>query len=184
MSRSTTTSTASRIATPGPRSMPGSPPARSRCSSAANGSPPTDAGRRATASTRRCRDHMPSSHRRYADWTIERNRPRGGRDRAVGQYSMHADPGATTSPRAGLPGLPRHFAAGAFGHDQALGCGPRRAPSRSARLPMARSNPSSTTSSISSRPIRRIPSTSQSRHRNIRGGRLLPLISTARRTPC
>ena len=47
-------------------------------------------------------EHMPSSHRRYADWTIER-RPHPAR----------------------LPGLPRHPAAGSFGHGRAPGRGGR-----------------------------------------------------------
>ena len=53
--------------------MPGSPPARLRCFSAASALPThrrgSGDGKHTTVP-----EHMPSSHRRYADWTIERIR--------------------------------------------------------------------------------------------------------------
>jgi transposase len=72
-------------------------------------------------------DHMPSSHRRYADWTVEPIRqeaaaigpataapplrPRRDRPRHCGP--VRADPGAPAAPRTGVPLLPRHRAPGA-----------------------------------------------------------------------
>jgi hypothetical protein len=56
--------------------------------------------------------HMPSSHRRYADWTIvphpQRRRPHWPGHRGA----VRTDPGAAPASGAGLPILPRHLAPG------------------------------------------------------------------------
>src|SRR5262249_47557014 len=49
-------------------------------------------------------EHMPSSHRRYADWTVQRIRQAAT---AIGNGSvMRVDPGAPSASRTGLPFLP------------------------------------------------------------------------------
>ena len=58
-------------------------------------------------------EHMPSSHRRYADWTVERIRREAASDRPSYRRALRTDPGAPAPPRAGLPRLPRHRPAGA-----------------------------------------------------------------------
>ena len=58
-------------------------------------------------------EHMPSSHRRYADWTVERIRREAAAIGPATAALMRADPGAPAAPRTGLPLLPRHRAPGA-----------------------------------------------------------------------
>ena len=58
-------------------------------------------------------EHMPSAHRRYAEWTIERI---GAEAAAIGPSTAKlaaADPGEPAASRARLPCLPRHPAPGA-----------------------------------------------------------------------
>jgi transposase len=43
-------------------------------------------------------EHMPSSHRRYADWTIERIRREGRFDRSGDGRTVRAHPGAPAPP--------------------------------------------------------------------------------------
>ena len=66
-------------------------------------------------------DHMPSSHRRYADWTIEPHPQRRRLDRPGHRGALRADPGAAAASRTGLPLLPRHPAAGAAVRRRASG---------------------------------------------------------------
>ena len=146
-SRSRRISTACRTASPAPRSRCGSPPAPSRSSSRASGSPRICASSGNHKHTT-VADHMPSSHRRYADWTIERIR----RDAAaIGPATaalceLILDERAAS--RTGLPLLSRHHPPGAIRSAPSGSKPPPRAPSRSARAPTARSDRSSTTSSI------------------------------------
>ena len=58
-------------------------------------------------------DHMPSSHRRYADWTVERIRREAAAIGPATAALVRADPGAPAAPRTGLPLLSRHRAPGA-----------------------------------------------------------------------
>ena len=58
------------------------------------------------------REHMPSSHRRYADWTPERLRRQAGEiGRNTSALVEIILAGALSAPRAGLPRLRRHPAA-------------------------------------------------------------------------
>ena len=85
------------------------------------------------------REHMPSSHRRYADWTPEQPPRRGRRDRPQHLGAGRGHPARAHAPRAGLPLLPRHPAA-APGPTAASGSRrPAAARSRSARAPTPRS---------------------------------------------
>ena len=56
-------------------------------------------------------EHMPSSHRRYAGWTIERIRAGRRRDRAGHRRAVRPDPRRAPASRAGLPRLSRHHPA-------------------------------------------------------------------------
>ena len=58
-------------------------------------------------------EHMPQAHRRHAEWTIERIRPRSGGDRRRHRDAASTHPARPAPPGAGLPRLPRHPAAGA-----------------------------------------------------------------------
>ena len=92
-------------------------------------------------------EHMPSSHRRYAGWTIERIREDarkiGPATAALCEQILESRPHPEQGYRACL-GIVR--LAGSFG--AARSRPPPSGPSRSAPGPMAPSNPSSTTSSI------------------------------------
>ena len=57
------------------------------------------------------REHMPSSHRRYADWTPERMQRQAGEIGPQHRGAGRAHPARADAPRAGLPRLPRHPAA-------------------------------------------------------------------------
>ena len=59
------------------------------------------------------RDHMPSSHRRYADWTPEQIRREAAAIGPGADGAGRRDPARAHPSRAGLPLLPRHPAAGA-----------------------------------------------------------------------
>ena len=56
-------------------------------------------------------EHMPSAHRRYAEWTPERFRRWAAVDRAEHRRAGHRHPGQPAASRAGLPHLPRRPAA-------------------------------------------------------------------------
>jgi transposase len=58
-------------------------------------------------------EHMPSSHRRHAEWTIERDRAHGSQDRPEHRPAHRHHPDQPTASRAGLSGLSRHPAPGA-----------------------------------------------------------------------
>ena len=63
-------------------------------------------------------DHMPSSHRRYADWTVERIRRKPGQSARYGD-AVRDDPGAQAASRTGLPFLPgNHALPRPFGADR------------------------------------------------------------------
>ena len=121
--------------------------APSRSSSRASGSPRIMRIERQSQAHDRA-DHMPSSHRRYADWTIERIRARRRRDRPGDGGALRADPGAPPASRTGLPRLSRHRAPGCARSAPSVSKRQRRAPSRSARDLRLGATPSSTTSSI------------------------------------
>ena len=53
-------------------------------------------------------EHMPSSHRRYAGWTIERIREDRPQDRPGDRSPVRADPGGQAPSRAELSRLSRH----------------------------------------------------------------------------
>jgi transposase len=58
-------------------------------------------------------DHMPSSHRRYADWTVERIRSEAAAIGPATAALCELISGAPAAPRTGLPFLSRHRAPGA-----------------------------------------------------------------------
>ena len=100
--------TRSRIASIRPRSRCASPPAPSRSSARVSASPRISARRRHEHTT--LPEHMASSHRRYAGWTIERIR----KDAAASgrpPRPRRRDPARPTASRTGLPRLPRHHPA-------------------------------------------------------------------------
>jgi len=53
-------------------------------------------------------EHMPSSHRHFADWSIERIGREGLGHRPLHRRVVRADPRGAPPSRAGLPRLPRH----------------------------------------------------------------------------
>ena len=55
-------------------------------------------------------EHMPSSHRRYAGWTIERIREDARKIGPATAAALRANPGRQATSRAGLPRLSRHRA--------------------------------------------------------------------------
>ena len=115
-------------------------------------------------------EHMPSSHRRYADWTIERiRRDAAGIGPAIAmlcelilEQRSHPEQGFRAC--LGIVRLVKAF--GAHGSRR-----PRRGRSTSARGPTARSNPSSTTISIATPPNSAAPDGVTILHPNIRGSR-------------
>ena len=140
-SRSRGTTTRCRTRCCARRCGRGSRRARSRCSIAASASPPTCARPRDRRHTT-VREHMPSSHRRYADWTPERLEAPGGRDRPQHLGAGRHHPARAHAPRAGLPRLRRHPAAspGPTATERLEAACARAC--RSARAPTRRSNPS------------------------------------------
>jgi transposase len=85
-------------------------------------------------------EHMPSSHRRYADWTIERIIREA--DRPFDRHALPDDPGASSASRAGLPHLSRHRAPGQTLRSGAPGGRlPARPPGRRAHLRLGQVDP-------------------------------------------
>ena len=119
-------------------------------------------------------DHMPSAHRRYAEWTPERFRRRARQFGPNTEALIAADPGQPAASRAGLPHLPGHPAAVPRHRRRRA---PRRSPpgrSRSARSP-TRASPRSWSTTSTRQPPARAADGALIVHANIRGSALLPL---------
>jgi transposase len=100
-------------------------------------------------------DHMPSAHRRHADWTPARLRRAGHPDRSRHSAPGGDDPRRQTSPRAGLPRLSRHPPSGAqLRHRSRRGCVSARDRYRRAHLRLRRLDPAQQPGSCLSPSIR------------------------------
>ena len=119
------------------------------------------------------RDHMPSSHRRYADWTPEKIRREAAEIGPGDGGAGRRDPERAQPPRAGLPLLPRHPAAGPDPRARtARGRLPTRARDRRALLHLGQLDPEDPPRSPAARPCRGRAGDLASQHPR---RRLLPL---------